>query len=202
MYNPDFWEVQLDQSDLEMMPDDVGLWYESPEDQNSRYKYEDRIGRLIPQIDTLLNGSLTQRQFEAAVLYFKYGKTQREISEIMGISRRGGQPAFVRHYAKWKIHRRCCEKTSQTLPQTRHCHHKLKKRLGVIAQAFLVVEKAIKVHCVSEKLHPFWCLCNRANRLVRFADILAFTAQNAFRKRSRAYRKEVNVGHFNSEVNA
>ena len=25
MYNPDFWEVQLDQSDLEMMPDDVGL---------------------------------------------------------------------------------------------------------------------------------------------------------------------------------
>lgn len=88
MYNPDFWEVQLDQSDLEMMPDDVGLWYESPEDQNLRYKYEDRVRRLIPQIDTLLNGSLTQRQFEAAVLYFKYGKTQREISEIMGISRR------------------------------------------------------------------------------------------------------------------
>lgn len=88
MYNPDFWEVQLDQSDLEMMPDDVGLWYESPEDQNLRYKYEDRVRRLIPQIDTLLSRSLTQRQFEAAVLYFKYGKTQREISEIMGISRR------------------------------------------------------------------------------------------------------------------
>ena len=88
MYNPDFWEVQFDQSDLEMMPDDVGLWYESPEDQHSRYDREDRVKQLIPQIDTLLNQSLTQKQFEATVLYFKYGKTQREISEIMGISRR------------------------------------------------------------------------------------------------------------------
>ena len=88
MYNPDFWEVQFDQSDLEMMPDDVGLWYESPEDQHSRYDREDRVKRLIPQIDILLNRSLTQKQFEATVLYFKYGKTQREISEIMGISRR------------------------------------------------------------------------------------------------------------------
>ena len=142
MYNPDFWEVQLDQSDLEMMPDDVGLWYESPEDQNLRYKHEDRIGRLIPQIDTLLNRSLTQKQFEAAVLYFKYGKTQREIAEIMGISR--SQPALVRHYAKWKIRGRCCEKTSQTLPQTRYCHHKLKKRLSYNTQAFLVVRNATK----------------------------------------------------------
>ena len=88
MYNPDFWEVQFDQSDLEMMPDDVGLWYESPGEQDARYDREDRVERLIPQIDTLLNRSLTQKQFEAAVLYFKYGKTQREISEIMGISRR------------------------------------------------------------------------------------------------------------------
>ena len=136
MYNPDFWEVQLDQSDLEMMPDDVGLWHESPEDQNLRYKHEDRIRRLIPQIDTLLNQSLTQRQFEAAVLYFKYGKTQREISEIMGISRRVVSQHSVRYYEKRKIHRRCCEKTSQALPQTRHCHYKLKKRLGIIAQAF------------------------------------------------------------------
>ena len=77
MYNPDFWEVQFDQSDLEMMPGDVGLWYESPDEQNARYDREDRVKRLIPQIDTLLNRSLTQKQFEAAVLYFKYGKTQR-----------------------------------------------------------------------------------------------------------------------------
>ena len=88
MYNPDFWEVQLDQSDLEMMPAEVGLWHESSEDQNLRYTWEDRVGRLIPQIDTLLDRSLTQKQHEATILYFKYGKTQQEISEIMGISRR------------------------------------------------------------------------------------------------------------------
>ena len=137
MYNPDFWEVQLDQSDLEMMPDDVGLWYESPEDQNLRYKYEDRIGRLFPQIDTLLNRSLTQRQFEAAVLYFKYGKTQREISEIMGISRRVVSQHLFGITRNGKVRRWCCEETSQALPQTRYCNHKLKKRLSIIAQAFL-----------------------------------------------------------------
>lgn len=88
MYNPDFWEIQLDQSNLEMMSDEVGLWYESPNDQILRYSWEDRVEQLIPQIDTLLDRSLTQKQIEATVLYFKYGKTQQEISEIMGVSRR------------------------------------------------------------------------------------------------------------------
>ena len=78
MYNPDFWEVQLDPSDLEMMPAEVGLWYESPDDQILRYNWEDRVGRLIPQIDTLIDRSLTQKQFEATVLYFKHGKPSKK----------------------------------------------------------------------------------------------------------------------------
>ncbi|MBT3601977.1 MAG: sigma-70 family RNA polymerase sigma factor [Candidatus Latescibacteria bacterium] len=88
MYNPDFWEVQIEQTDLEKMSSEVGLWFESNEDQELRYEWEDRIGPLIPRLDTLIDRGLTQKQFEAMILYFKFGKTQQEISEIMGISRR------------------------------------------------------------------------------------------------------------------
>lgn len=88
MYNPDFWEVQIEQTDLEKMSDEVGLWYESHEDRELRYKWEDSMGQLMPHIDTIINRGLTQKQYEATVLYFKFGKTQQEISEILGISRR------------------------------------------------------------------------------------------------------------------
>lgn len=88
MYNPDFWEVQIEQADLEKMSDDVGLWFESREDQEQRYHWEDRVGQLMARLDTVIPRGLTQKQFEATVLYFKFGKTQQEISEIMGISRR------------------------------------------------------------------------------------------------------------------
>jgi len=88
MYNPDFWEVQIEQTDLEKMSNDVGLWFETREDQEQRYHWEDRVGQLMARLDTLIPRGLTQKQFEATILYFKFGKTQQEISEIMGISRR------------------------------------------------------------------------------------------------------------------
>ena len=88
MYNPDFWEVQIDHSDLEKVPNESGMWFESAEDREARYRWEDRIGQILPRLDILMGRSLTQKQFKATILYFKHGKTQQEISEIMGISRR------------------------------------------------------------------------------------------------------------------
>ncbi|MCZ6635351.1 MAG: sigma factor-like helix-turn-helix DNA-binding protein [bacterium] len=88
MYNPDFWEVQIDQTDLEQIPNEAGLWFENSEDRETRYVWEDKIKKLTPRIDSLITHALTQKQLEAMVLYFKWGKTQQEISEIMGISRR------------------------------------------------------------------------------------------------------------------
>ena len=88
MYNPDFWEIQLDQTDLEQMPNESGPWFETREDRETRYLWEDRIGVLVPRLNTLIFESLTGRQREAVVLYFKYGKTQQEVAKIMGISRR------------------------------------------------------------------------------------------------------------------
>ncbi len=88
MYNPDFWEVQIEQTDLEKMPSEMGLWFESNEDQELRYAWEDRLGQMIPRLDSLINRGLTKKQFESMILYFKFGKTQQEIAEILGISRR------------------------------------------------------------------------------------------------------------------
>ena len=33
MYNPDFWEVILDRSDLEQIPNERGIWFESVDDR-------------------------------------------------------------------------------------------------------------------------------------------------------------------------
>ncbi len=88
MYNPDFWEVTFDQADLQQIPNEAGLWHESAEDRDSRYGWEDLIVALIPRLESLMAASLTQKQSEAVLLYFRYGKTQQEIAQIMGISRR------------------------------------------------------------------------------------------------------------------
>jgi len=88
MYNPDFWEVRLDQADVEQIPNEAGLWFENSEDQESRYRWEDRVATLFPRLNTLIGQSLTDRQREALVLYFQHGKTQQEIADILGISRR------------------------------------------------------------------------------------------------------------------
>ncbi|MCY3767342.1 MAG: sigma-70 family RNA polymerase sigma factor [Gemmatimonadetes bacterium] len=88
MYNSDFWEVRLDQSDLEKVANEDGIWFESREDRRLRYVWEDRVAAAAVQIIEAFPHCLTDRQREAALLYFRHGKTQREIAEIMGISRR------------------------------------------------------------------------------------------------------------------
>ena len=88
MYNSDFWEVPLNQRDLEKIPNENGIWFESREDRRLRYVREDRVAAVAVQIIEAFPHCLTDRQREAALLYFRHGKTQREIAEIMGISRR------------------------------------------------------------------------------------------------------------------
>jgi RNA polymerase sigma factor (sigma-70 family) len=88
MYNPDFWEVILDQSDLEQIPDNRGIWFESGDDREDRYEIEDRNLDLAQSVYHSILGSLTEKQREAVMLYFEYGKTQQEISAILGMSRR------------------------------------------------------------------------------------------------------------------
>jgi RNA polymerase sigma factor (sigma-70 family) len=88
MYNPDFWEVILDRSDLEQIPNERGIWFESVDDRLDRCHTENRNLNLARTVYRDVLGSLTQKQREAVTLYFEYGKTQQEISAILGMSRR------------------------------------------------------------------------------------------------------------------
>ena len=88
MYNPDFWEVQLDPADLDRYPVEAAIWHEDGEDRRLHSRIHDRTRRLIPPVMDLVEGALTPRQREAVVLYFLHDKTQEEVAEIMGINRR------------------------------------------------------------------------------------------------------------------
>ena len=88
MYNPEFWEIQLDQVDLEQFPNEANIWYETGEDRVHRYQREDHVDELADAVYDFLSQYLTQKQCEVVVLYFIYQKTQQEAAEILGISRR------------------------------------------------------------------------------------------------------------------
>ncbi|MDP7633225.1 MAG: hypothetical protein QF402_09755 [Candidatus Latescibacteria bacterium] len=64
MYNPDFWEVRLDHSDLE---------------RRLQRRSQARARRLFGPVMEFVSASLTQRQREALLLYFVHGKTQEEV---------------------------------------------------------------------------------------------------------------------------
>ena len=87
-YNPDFWEVIVDHSVLERMSEERGIWFESFDDRQSRYELEERHLELSHYVNHNLLGTLTRKQREAFLLYFQHGKTQQEIAEILGMSRR------------------------------------------------------------------------------------------------------------------
>ncbi len=88
MHNPDFWEVRLEPTDLARYSNESGLWFESSEDYRVRRVREVRNKRLMPAIMDLVARRLTQKQREALILYFVHHKTQEEVAQIMGISRR------------------------------------------------------------------------------------------------------------------
>ena len=91
MYNPDFWEVQLDPVDLDNYPAEAGLWHETRDEQYEQYQHQGpELGhrQAVAPVMHLISTALTARQREATLLYFLYDKTQEEVAEIMGISRR------------------------------------------------------------------------------------------------------------------
>ena len=88
MYNPDFWEVPVGQAVLERVSNESGAWFESGEEREARYRREDRVREVMPRLMQAISDGLTARQREAVLLYFLHRKTQQEIAQITGISRR------------------------------------------------------------------------------------------------------------------
>jgi DNA-directed RNA polymerase specialized sigma24 family protein len=87
VYNPDFWEVRLDPADLDRYPAEAAIWHQPGDDGPAPGPAEAGLRRLLVPVMDLV-GALTERQREALLLYFLHGKTQEEVAQIMGISRR------------------------------------------------------------------------------------------------------------------
>ena len=89
MYNPDFWEVRLEPHDLAKYPNEAGIWFDPTTDDKPHRRAPNKpLHTLVNPIMNLIGQALTQKQREATLLYFLHDKTQEEIAEIMGISRR------------------------------------------------------------------------------------------------------------------
>ena len=88
MFDPFFWEVSVERETLEGFRNEDRLWNESREEREIRYRSEDRVTDWMEEIKRIIERELTQRQREAATLYFFHRKTQEEVARILGISRR------------------------------------------------------------------------------------------------------------------
>ena len=88
MYNPDFWEVRLDQQDLERFSAEAGPWFETAEENLNRHRRDRHLEQILNPVMDIIDRSLTEKQREVLLLYYMHQKTQEEVAQIMGISRR------------------------------------------------------------------------------------------------------------------
>ena len=86
MYNPDFWEVPLDPDDLARFPNEAGIWFTHPEEEHS--PRPDPAEALLTQVMDIIHDALTDKQRQVLLLYYMHQKTQAEVAQILGISRR------------------------------------------------------------------------------------------------------------------
>ncbi|CAI8051981.1 hypothetical protein GBAR_LOCUS28433 [Geodia barretti] len=86
-FNPDFWEIPVPPEFFDQFTTEDYFWYRAPDDE---YMERHRAKRqaVLEQVRQIIAKELTKRQTECVHLYFYKGKTQEEIGDILGISRR------------------------------------------------------------------------------------------------------------------
>ncbi len=86
-FNPDFWEIPVAPEYFDQLTTEDHLWYQPPTDEYTKIRQVKRQ-KVLSQIRQIIAKELTARQNDCVQLYFYEGKTQDEISDILGISRR------------------------------------------------------------------------------------------------------------------
>lgn len=87
-FNPDFWEVPMEPEELDKFCMEDTHWHETEEAREYRYKREVKRKTIFKSVLGIIDKELTPTQRECIKLYFFHQKTQQEISDILGISRR------------------------------------------------------------------------------------------------------------------
>ncbi len=86
-FNPDFWEIPVPPEFFDQLTTEDHLWYQTSSDEYTHIRHIKRR-KVLKQIRQIISKELTDRQNDCVKLYFYEGKTQEEIGEILGISRR------------------------------------------------------------------------------------------------------------------
>ena len=86
-FNSDFWEVPVPPEYFDQLTTEDHLWYQFPSDEYTKARQAKRQ-KVLKQIRQIITKELTDRQNDCVKLYFYEGKTQEEIGDILGISRR------------------------------------------------------------------------------------------------------------------
>lgn len=85
-FNPEFWEVRVDQNILDQFSLDKNPHYETEEDIQARFRQRELTSRIMPLVLDLIDEVLTPRQREIVHFYFFEKMTENEISQQLGIS--------------------------------------------------------------------------------------------------------------------
>ena len=85
-FNPDFWEVRVDQQSLDRFPTERNPHYETEEDVLARFRRSNWIAQWKPIVLDMIDKALTPRQREIVHLYFFEQMTEGEIAKRLGIS--------------------------------------------------------------------------------------------------------------------
>lgn len=86
-FNPDFWEIPVPPDFFDQFTTEDYFWYRAPDDEDTEARRAKRQA-VLEQVRQIIAKELTERQTECIQLYFYKGKTQEEIGNILGISRR------------------------------------------------------------------------------------------------------------------
>ena len=80
-YNADFWEIPTGSEYLENLPSQRALWYETSEDRERRYAFQEFFEEVNPTVHSMIDTNLTKRQQEVVQLYYRESLLQHEIAD-------------------------------------------------------------------------------------------------------------------------
>jgi RNA polymerase sigma factor (sigma-70 family) len=83
-----FREILLDNNELDKFPYECLFSYQSPEETQKQLQRESERKQILHFVLDVIESELTQMQRDCIKLYFLQEKTQTEVAEILGISRR------------------------------------------------------------------------------------------------------------------
>jgi DNA-directed RNA polymerase specialized sigma subunit len=87
-FDPQFWEIAVAPNQLDRVPQETAIWYETEAERELRYKKEDDKHRIMPLIMEIIENDLTDMQRNCIKLHILSERSREEVAHVLGISRR------------------------------------------------------------------------------------------------------------------